>query len=110
MNCANCELLQLKLFLQNQTFGGAGATCIGTSIAVVDFNFTDCTEITVITTQYDNVTSAVTSVTPNDDNLAIIAGTVTGAVVVPFVIAFFAIRKVCGCTSAEKTVVHPSIK
>lgn len=43
LNCANCELLQLKLFLQNQTFGGAGATCIGTSIAVVDFNFTDCT-------------------------------------------------------------------
>ncbi|CAG2215353.1 unnamed protein product [Mytilus edulis] len=38
-----CELLDLKLFLQNKNLGDAGAMCHGTSTMLVDFNFTDCT-------------------------------------------------------------------
>lgn len=53
LNCFNCELLQLKQFLQNQTFGDANAKCDGTNHMVVDFNFTDCTGSIVQT--HDNL-------------------------------------------------------
>ncbi|VDI76653.1 Hypothetical predicted protein [Mytilus galloprovincialis] len=132
-----CELLHLKLFLQNKTLGDAGAMCHGTSIKLIDFNFTDCTAqesdvITTMETTTDTLpsitnpveTSEITTTADNniplnttnsnvgsryeDDNSAIIAGTVTGALVVLFVIALFVIRKFC-CTSADTTLVHPSI-
>ncbi|XP_063425424.1 protein slit-like [Mytilus trossulus] len=106
LNCGNCEMLQLKSFLQNQTYGNAGAACNGTGIEVVDFDFTDCTatETNTLNTTKSNVGS-----TSEADNIAIITGTVTGAVVVLCVIAFFVMRKVCNYASNGKTVVHPSI-
>ncbi|XP_071140312.1 leucine-rich repeat transmembrane neuronal protein 3-like isoform X2 [Mytilus edulis] len=128
LNCGNCEMSQLKLFLQNQNLGTAGATCIGTSIKVVTFDFTNCTATetsTLYTTNSNvgsssdtfpatetntlNTTKSNVGSTSEADSIAIITGAVTGAVVVLCVIAFFVIRKVCSCASNVKTVVHPSI-
>ncbi|XP_052063942.1 protein slit-like [Mytilus californianus] len=107
LNCSNCEMSQLKLFLQNQTYGNAGATCNGTKITVVNFDFTDCT---ATETKTLNTTNRNLGSTSEDNKTAVIAGTVTGAVVVVVicVITFLVIRKVCSASDG-KTVVQPSI-
>ncbi|CAC5406158.1 unnamed protein product [Mytilus coruscus] len=54
LDCSNCELEQLKFFLQNHTVGDAGAMCNGTK--VVDYDFIKCIEMTTegasVTTQH----------------------------------------------------------
>ncbi|CAC5370976.1 unnamed protein product [Mytilus coruscus] len=98
LNCFNCELLQLKQFLQNQTFGDADAKCDGTNHMVVDFNFTDCTDMTTgvaqTTTQHLTSTirnsqsiprSSVVTTEPISDAVTTVKTTVTNTPVAPII-------------------------